>query len=550
MFAPTLFGRGSRSRSLVVRTIASGILFLLMVPSGLGATYSADVLTVSDAQAVTRGDFVRAAVKTLEIETGKATPMPGVPTSLAPYARAADNKKALAVFGTAFDPAKPITRGQAIQVLAALTGLAPAKELTAKYADVKTPEARAAVSLAVEFGWLRPTSTRIFGMDRTLNGREARMLLQRLVRSLPQENHENSGLVPIKVRVNSVPTPVPKSDVLEAVWNLLNDQYLYRDRIDAEKASNKAIQGLVDSLNDPYTVYLPRSSSQRLQNQLKGEVEGIGATVEQTGGLLRIVTPLPGSPAEKAGLQPKDQILTADGMTLGNLSLDDAVSHIRGPKGSKVLLRVRRDGVEFDVTVTRDTVRIPEIDVTYQDDIAIVKIYQFGQTTDSGLRAKLSEMMATKRPKGLVLDLRNNPGGLLHAAQVTVGNFVPKGTAYVSINSRGESHIEYTTETPTVDATVRMVVLINKGSASASEIVAGALQDAKRATLVGEKSYGKGTVQQLVEFNDGSSLKLTIAEWKTPLGRKIDGLGIEPDVTIVKGDRDDQMVKAVEVLRR
>ncbi len=550
MFASTLFGRGSRSRSLVVRTIASGILFLSMAPSGLGATYTADVLTTADAQAVTRGDFVRAAVKTLGIETGKATPVPGVPTSLAPYARVADSKKALAAFGAAFDPAKPITRGQAIQVLAALTGLAPAKELTAKYADVKTPEARAAVSLAVEFGWLKPTSTRIFGMDRTLSGREGRLLLQRLVRSLPQENHESTGLIPVKVRVNSVPTPVPKSDVLEAVWNLLNDQYLYRDRIDAEKASNKAIQGLVDSLNDPYTVYLPRSSSQRLQNQLKGEVEGIGATVEQTGGLLRIVTPLPGSPAEKAGLLPKDQILSADGMTLGNLSLDDAVSHIRGPKGSKVLLRVRRDGVEFDVTVTRETVRIPEIEVTYQDDIAIVKIYQFGQTTDSGLRAKLSEMMATKRLKGLVLDLRNNPGGLLHAAQVTVGNFVPKGTAYVSINSRGESHIDYTTETPTVDATVRMVVLVNKGSASASEIVAGALQDAKRATLVGEKSYGKGTVQQLVEFNDGSSLKLTIAEWKTPLGRKIDALGIEPDVTLAKGDRDDQMVKAVEILRR
>jgi carboxyl-terminal processing protease len=159
----------------------------------------------------------------------------------------------------------------------------------------------------------------------------------------------------------------------------------------------------------------------------------------------------------------------------------------------------------------------------------------------------------TQKPKGLVLDLRNNPGGLLHAAGVVMSNFVPNRTTYALIYAKEETTKEVTDEEPTIDASVPVVVIVNKGSASASEITAGALQDLKRAIVIGEQTYGKGTVQQVWRFNDGSSFKMTIAEWKTPSGRKIDGVGLEPDVliatTAVVGGRDEAMLKALERLR-
>jgi carboxyl-terminal processing protease len=178
-----------------------------------------------------------------------------------------------------------------------------------------------------------------------------------------------------------------------------------------------------------------------------------------------------------------------------------------------------------------------------------VKLVQFGSLTEKELRSLMTDIQAEK-PAGVILDLRNNPGGLLHAAQLVLSNFLPKGSSIATIAARSQKYDDVTEDEPTIASTVPVVVLVNGGSASASEIVAGALQDYKRATIVGEKTFGKGTVQQIVEFRDGSGLKMTIAEWLTPKGRKIDGVGVTPDVVIaLSTDRDEQLLKAVSIIR-
>jgi carboxyl-terminal processing protease len=200
--------------------------------------------------------------------------------------------------------------------------------------------------------------------------------------------------------------------------------------------------------------------------------------------------------------------------------------------------------------VQRDVVTVPEVDVKFQDGVGIVKLMQFGQATDTKLRVEMQDLHK-KNPRGIILDLRNNPGGLEHAAGVVVSNFVPKNTLVTIIKSNGASEEHRTEEEPTVDPAVPLVLLVNAGSASASEIVAGALQDIGRATLVGEKTFGKGTVQAVLQFSDLSSLKITVAQWLTPKGRAIDKIGITPDVVVpYSTERDEQMLKAMELLRR
>ena len=204
----------------------------------------------------------------------------------------------------------------------------------------------------------------------------------------------------------------------------------------------------------------------------------------------------------------------------------------------------------LNVTVLRDTIKVPEIEISWQGETAIVKIYQFGKLTDTELRKHMADIQE-QNPKGLVLDLRNNPGGLLHAAEIVLSNFLPKGTAYAQIMRKSGSQTSYTEDPPTINPDVPVVVLVNAGSASASEIVAGAMQDHNRGTVVGEKTFGKGTVQQVLQFMDESSLKMTVAEWLTPDGRKINEEGIEPDIFLqTLTERDEQMLKALDILRR
>lgn len=501
---------------------------------------------VTDA-AVTRGNFIRSIVKAFSVplDADLKSQTVRAPKALLPYLGAAEKKGALVIFKTPIDHTVAITRGEAAFVLMKI-GRAQSAGASASYSDVpKASPYAESVAVVTAKKWMKPVRPKMFGVAAKLTEREMRLILVRV--KTPQQTETPFGGQMIRVNLNSKAT-LPRDQMLRTVWQLLSTQYLYKDRIKDDEAAFKAAEGLVQSLDDPYTVFMRPAQTKNFQTQIQGEVTGIGAQVEQKDGALIIVSPIRGSPAEKAGLLPGDEITAADGTALRGMSFEDAVNKVRGPKGTSVRLTIRRNGDEFEVTVLRDTVKVAEIEISFQGSIAVVMLRQFGNITDNEFRS-LMEQVQEQNPTGIILDLRNNPGGLLHAADVVVSNFVPQGTIVASIKSTEREYFETTVDPPTILANVPLIVLVNKGSASASEIVAGALQDAKRARVVGDQTFGKGTVQQVLQFTDGSSLKMTIAEWFTPMGRKIDGVGITPDIMVELGDRDQQMLKAIELLR-
>ena len=534
------------------------VFLFLFLPAGVFAASVSTTLTTPDDQAVTRGDFIRSAIAATGIpvqKTGKALPFKRpVPAALQPAVRAAWSDGALSIFGNDLLLSRPVTRGEALFVLMTLPGFKATGGIELHFQDVPAgADLESAVKVGIQRGWMQPVSTTLFGAGRSLTGREARELLRSATGSAGTGINADDGIsvVPnVIVRLKSkAPLPLPGEDTLRSVWQILREQYLFKDKLIDNEAMYKAAEALVEAAGDPYSVFMRPVSAKQFQDRLQGEVTGIGAQVEFKDNILTIIAPLPGSPSEKAGLKGGDQILAVDGVTLSGLSFPDAVDKVRGPKGSTATLTIHRDGNDIKVQVMRDLVKVPEITVTFQNNIAVVKLVQFGERTRSEFRTLMAEVQ-NRHPRGVILDLRNNPGGLLDAAGIVVSNFQPKGTPVASINYRDKSYIETTADAPTIDAGVPLIVLINKGSASASEIVAAALQDSKRATIVGEQSYGKGTVQEIVEFKSGASLKLTIAEWKTPSGRTINGVGVTPDVKLASvGDRDDQMLKAIELLR-
>ena len=538
-----------------VSAFALSLVILLQPVGALGREWG-----LPNVGEVSRGAFIRAAVRAFEIPTstkGNALPYTRIPKDLKEFILPAYERGALDMFGKELIPSSPVSRGQAVQILVVLSDLMQAGDGKTDFRDIRpgTPLARA-VRVAVEQGWIVPLRPSQFGVDRPMTASEAEKMIKKASGRAGQVRKDDSSkdtgvqVIRISIPKKKGSAVIPKSDIMQAVWQLINDEYLYQEKVKSDEAAYSAIEGMVQSLDDPYTTFLRPAKAQNFRSQIKGEVTGIGAQVEDKSGILTIVTPLTGSPAERAGLLPGDEILAADGTSLTGIGFLEAVERVRGPKGSSVRLRIRRSGSEFDVSVQRDIVTVPEVEVKMQDGVGIVKLMQFGQATDTKLRAEMQQLHE-KKPKGIILDLRNNPGGLEHAAGVVVSNFVPKGTVVTMIKSKDRSEEHRTEEDQIIDPKIPVVVLVNGGSASASEIVAGALQDHGRATIVGEKTFGKGTVQAVLQFSDLSSLKITIAQWLTPKGRAIDKIGIIPDVVVqYSTERDEQLLKALELLRR
>lgn len=533
-------------------------LFLVSISFPL-TTFGATSLNVKAAEIVNRGDFLKAAIIDLGLSVDMRAAPQGtytstIPGNLKPYVRVAEKYNAMVAFESSSGQLrKAITRGEAALLLMKLRNLKPAGKDPLPFTDAGTGIWEDAARVAIEQGWMKPVRTNLFGASRSLTGLEAKQILNSYTKQgsidTPPTTSTKSQSITVKFKPQQK-VDLPKGDLLRTVWQLLNQQYLHTEKIDEKEAAYKAAEALVNSLQDPYTVFFRPADTQNFQEQIQGEVTGIGAQVEYANDALTVIAPISGSPALKAGVKAGDRITKVDGKSLAGLTLTQAVDKIRGPKGTTVKLTIMRDGTEIEISVTRDAVKLPEIDISMQDGIAVVRLVQFGQTTDTKLRQLLADVQL-KNPKGLVLDLRNNPGGLLHAAEITLSNFLPVGSAVAVIKSKTEEYIEVTSDEPTIDAKIPIVVLANKGSASASEIVAGALQDHKRATVIGEKTFGKGTVQQIIEFNDGSSMKMTIAEWLTPKRRAINGVGLEPDVPVAAGDgtRDEVLLKALDLLR-
>ncbi len=342
------------------------------------------------------------------------------------------------------------------------------------------------------------------------------------------------------------------------VWNILNEKSIYADKTTDQDRVWGAISGLTSSLKDPYTVFFPPEENKLFNEEIRGSFSGIGAEVGMKDQILTIIAPLKGTPAERAGLKAGDKILKIDTTETGDMTVDKAISLIRGEKGTVVTLLVLRTGERQtrEFKITRDEIQAPTIDTEKRDDgIFIIKFYSFSQNSAELFRDALLQFSESGSHK-MILDLRGNPGGYLDAA-VNIGSwFIDEGKVIVS-EDFGESRKpeSYRSHGPRVfNDNLELIVLVDGGSASASEILAGALREHKMATLVGEKTFGKGSVQELIPITDDTSLKVTIARWLTPNGVSISEQGLEPDVKVsltakdIEDDKDPQMDKAVELL--
>lgn len=357
-------------------------------------------------------------------------------------------------------------------------------------------------------------------------------------------------------------SPLEQADLgtLYDVWELIAGQYdgavpLTEDILDA------AIAGSLETLDDEFTRYVPADIAERMRQDMTGAVEGIGAFVQENDdGQFEIVRPIDDQPADLAGLKAGDIIIEVDGESMVGISFDEVILLVRGPQGTPVNLKVLREGepepLEFNIVRTRFEVPVVEFEMlpdelTGGTPIGYIRLTEFNLNADQKLREALSEILA-QEPAGLVFDLRDNPGGFLDQSVAVADAFLPDGVALFERNIRGLDETFPTRDGDPAEA-IPLVVLVNAGSASASEIVAGAIQDRGRAPIVGETSFGKGSVQQIYTLADGSELRVTIARWYTPDNHTIDGQGITPDIEVetpddLGGPEDGQLMRAIEFL--
>ena len=340
------------------------------------------------------------------------------------------------------------------------------------------------------------------------------------------------------------------------VWSLLASKYVDPQTLDYKNMIYGSIRGMVFSLEDPYTTFLTPKENKEFQDGLEGTLEGIGAELTLRHGLITVISPLKNSPAKMSGIQPEDIILKIDGEDVENFTFEQAVMKIRGPAGTEVILTIMRKGhpEPFDISITRETINISSVEWQMIDDIAVIELNQFIAKTKEEFSKAISEILP-KRPEGIVLDLRYNGGGYLDGAVDIVSEFIEKGEV-VSVKKRDpeEDQVIYVNGKARV-VSIPLVVLINKGSASASEIVAGAIRDHNRGIIIGESSFGKGTVQEVENLIDGSSLRVTVAKWYTPNHVNISEVGIVPDIEVERtiedfeADRDPQLDAALDYLK-
>ncbi|HLC05712.1 MAG TPA: S41 family peptidase [Anaerolineales bacterium] len=338
-------------------------------------------------------------------------------------------------------------------------------------------------------------------------------------------------------------------------WGIVHDQFVDLP-LDDTSLVRGAIEGMINALGDEQSSYMDPDMYRQANIPLEGSYEGIGAWVDSESEFLTIIAPMPGSPAELVGLKSGDVVIAVDGEDMTGIDGSLVIRKVIGPAGTKVVLTVVRKGVAepLEFEITRANISVPSAESRMIDgDIAYVRLYTFGQSSTDELRKALRELMA-QDPKGLILDLRGNGGGFLSTAIEVASQFIPDGV--IMTEHFGDGRIQtYEADRGGLATDVPLVVLIDGGSASASEIVAGAIQDRDRGKLVGETSFGKGSVQNWVPLqSDGGAVRVTIARWYTPNGRLIDKTGLEPDVEVQRTDddflnnRDPQLDRAVEIL--
>jgi len=355
--------------------------------------------------------------------------------------------------------------------------------------------------------------------------------------------------------------PADKQDVDFAlfwdVWDRLEENYLNKEDIDPAQMVFGAIQGMVASLDDPYTVFLKPPENKEVKEDLNGAFEGVGIQLGYKDDQLAVIAPLKGTPADKAGVKAGDLILKINEESASELSADGAAQKIRGPKGTKVKLTLIHSGGKepYEVEITRETIIVSSVEVDFLSSngqtVAHLKLLKFGDRTAEEWEKAVNQILDYQpQIKGIVLDLRNNPGGYLTGSVFIASEFLSSGIIVQQEQASGSK------ETYSVDRQGKLLsqplaVLINEGSASASEIVAGSLRDHQRAEIVGSKSFGKGTIQEAEDLPGGAGLHITTARWLLPSGESINETGLKPDVEVKddsQTETDEQLEKAIEVL--
>jgi len=346
-------------------------------------------------------------------------------------------------------------------------------------------------------------------------------------------------------------------------WNVVSEKFIPSNSSTTDMVSDQArvygaISGMVKSLEDPYTMFFPPVESKIFNEQISGQIEGVGMEVGTKDNILTVIAPIKGAPAFKAGVKAGDKILKVDDTNTANMPADSAVKLIRGKKGTSVRLTLLRAGVKepFEISVVRDVINMPTVDTETKGDVFIIRLYSFSAISPGLFRDALREFIESGRQK-LVLDLRGNPGGYLEASQDMASWFLPTGKVIVSEDFRNKDNNQVFRSKgyDLFDNKLKFIILIDGGSASASEILAGALREHGVAQLVGAQSFGKGSVQELVNITDDTSLKVTIARWLTPNGNSISSGGLTPDFVVKldeeaykKDGTDTQLNKALEIL--
>ncbi len=342
-----------------------------------------------------------------------------------------------------------------------------------------------------------------------------------------------------------------------AAWQDINNDSLWVPSTTPQERMYGAISGMVASLGDPYTEFFTPADSNQFQQDITGNFGGIGAELgENTSTEIVIISPLTGTPAAKAGLKPEDVIVAINGSSTAGMNVDDAVNLIRGTVGTNVTLSIYRQGWSKpkDFTITRANIQVPTVEFSMKGDIAYIQLNEFTQDAD-GLFYNALQKAMDNNAQGIVLDLRNDPGGYLEVAVDLAGYFLKPGSPVVKEVGRSVPEQDYTATGSGALSNMPMAILINGGSASAAEILSGALNDDRKVPLVGERSFGKGTVQQLENLPDGSSLKITVAHWVLPSGRILDHDGLVPTYAVpltdaqIAAGQDPQLDKALEIVK-
>jgi len=364
------------------------------------------------------------------------------------------------------------------------------------------------------------------------------------------------------VGVNKIAYRVPQPGTIDFslfwdAYNKLQKNFIDPSKIDNQKIVYGAIEGMTKSLGDPYTDFFDPSQAQRFEQDLSGSFNGIGVEIGIKKETLTIIAPLVNTPGQRAGLKPGDIIVRINGQDATQMTTEEAVNLIRGAKGTAVTLNIFREGWNSpkDFRIIRDTISVPTMSWEIKNNnVAYIKINEFGEMLPSDFKTAALKILQSPTKK-IVLDLRGNPGGYLQVAQEIAGWFLKSGqTVTIEDFGKGKEKQIYKAEGNASLVNYPIVVLIDQGSASASEILAGALRDNRNIKLIGEKSFGKGSVQEVVDLKGGSFLKITIAKWLTPKGASISEVGLAPDVKIsmtdqdIEAKKDPQLERALEII--